>query len=271
MIHELTAKANTVFSLAEEIAKPSDSVTSAHFLLALVKEGTGHAAQALRNRKLTFLTMMERLCTIDDNETTNLEAGKLSYTPAAKQIIDRCVKCARFKQTPVATEDILASIAEQQNTLAAELLDSLGYDTIEMAAYAKTLADEAREKLNNWCKWADQQEFDTQDSGTDNTRPLVRQLLHSQADERQKITQSLMNVKTDSMSQDLGRAISVALLDEIVNDRAWKTQQHLIVALGNSGYREALSLLRDLRLQDFESTALYATIDDACRQLSGLR
>jgi HEAT repeat protein len=65
----------------------------------------------------------------------------------------------------------------------------------------------------------------------------------------------------------LGPDLLDALRRELADPAAWEGQYHLIMALGEAGYTQALPYLRELSVQDFEATMLYVALGDAIVRL----
>ncbi len=64
-----------------------------------------------------------------------------------------------------------------------------------------------------------------------------------------------------------GPALLAALRKEVEDARTWETQYQMIMAIGECGYSEALPLLDELALRDFEATMVYMAIGDALVRL----
>ena len=71
-------------------------------------------------------------------------------------------------------------------------------------------------------------------------------------------------------SLDAGPALIQALEKEIQDKRTWSTQYHLILAIGHSGFMEALQILMELAQQEFEATIIYMGLGDSIFRLSVL-
>ena len=64
-----------------------------------------------------------------------------------------------------------------------------------------------------------------------------------------------------------GPALLTALKKELQDPRTWETQYQMIMALGESNYREALPFLQELAGRSFEATMVYVAIGDAIVRL----
>jgi hypothetical protein len=65
-----------------------------------------------------------------------------------------------------------------------------------------------------------------------------------------------------------GVALLDALRAELKDPRTWETQYQMIMALGECGYEEALSFLRELARAKFEATMVYVALGDAIVRLA---
>jgi hypothetical protein len=65
-----------------------------------------------------------------------------------------------------------------------------------------------------------------------------------------------------------GPALLSALIEELKDPRTWVIQYQMIMALGHSGYTEAIPLLEILAHEKFEATTVLAAVGDAYVRLS---
>jgi len=65
-----------------------------------------------------------------------------------------------------------------------------------------------------------------------------------------------------------GPALFAALKKEVEDPRTWETQYQMIMALGECGYKEALSYLKSLSGEEFEATMVYMALGDSIVRLS---
>jgi hypothetical protein len=66
---------------------------------------------------------------------------------------------------------------------------------------------------------------------------------------------------------EAGPALLAALEREVKDPRTWETQYQMIMALGESGYRDALPFLEMLSRQPIEATMVYVGLGDAIVRL----
>ena len=124
-----TAKAKKVIDLAKRMSKSMkySYVGTEHILTALVKEGTGVAAEVLTANNVDagkLQKMIEEL--ISPGEDT-LVAEKDGYSPRTQRILQRASEEAeRFGSEQIGTEHILLAILKEGDCAASRLLNTIG-------------------------------------------------------------------------------------------------------------------------------------------------
>lgn len=135
MLDRFTDRARRVMSLAKEeaLGLKSQKVGTEHLLLALAKEDSGIASEALRDLEIThedILTQLEEMATtvsaaapeeqaksddadLDEKAAADNAAGKLAFTPSVIAVMEKGFRLARENsQTYVSTEHLLLAIVE---------------------------------------------------------------------------------------------------------------------------------------------------------------
>ncbi len=124
-----TAKAKKVIDLAKRMSKSMkyNYVGTEHILTALVKEGTGVAAEVLIANNVDaekLQKMIEEL--ISPGEDT-LVAEKDGYSPRTQRILQRASEEAeRFGSEQIGTEHLLLAILKEGDCAASRLLNTIG-------------------------------------------------------------------------------------------------------------------------------------------------
>ena len=129
MYERFTDRARKVMQLANQEAQRfnHEYIGTEHILLGLVKEGSGVAANVLKNldvdlRKIRF--EVEKLVQSGPEMVT---MGKLPQTPRAKKVIEYSMEEARnLNHNYVGTEHILLGLLREQEGVAAQVLMNLG-------------------------------------------------------------------------------------------------------------------------------------------------
>lgn len=144
MLDRFTDRARRVMSLAKEeaLGLKSQKVGTEHLLLALAKEDSGIASEALRDLEIThedILTQLEEMATtvsaaapeeqaksddadLDEKAAADNAAGKLAFTPSVIAVMEKGFRLARENsQTYVSTEHLLLAIVEVGQSKATDI------------------------------------------------------------------------------------------------------------------------------------------------------
>ena len=129
MYERFTDRARKVIQLANQEAQRfnHEYIGTEHILLGLVKEGSGVAANVLRNLDVELKKVrleVEKLIISGPEMTT---AGKLPQTPRAKSVIEYAIKESRdLGHNYVGTEHLLLGLLREHEGVAAQILMNLG-------------------------------------------------------------------------------------------------------------------------------------------------
>ena len=129
MFERFTDRARKVMQLANQEAQRfnHEYIGTEHILLGLVKEGSGVAANVLKNLDIDLRkvrTEVEKLVQAGPEMVT---IGKLPQTPRAKKVIDYSIEEARnLNHNYVGTEHLLLGLLREQEGVAAQVLMNLG-------------------------------------------------------------------------------------------------------------------------------------------------
>ena len=135
-----TVKAKKAINLAGKMSKSlhHSYIGTEHLLLGLLKEGTGVAAQVLREYGVEadkVLKLIEELIA-PGTGTAVMEKG--GYSPKMQAVLEGAAKDAeRFHAEAVGTEHLLLAILREKECIAARLLYTLSVNL--QKAYADTL------------------------------------------------------------------------------------------------------------------------------------
>ena len=92
---------------------------------------------------------------------------------------------------------------------------------------------------------------------------LIEQLTNKSSVKRRAAAKKLRKLK----SREAGTALLQALEKEIKDPRTWETQYHMIMALANNSYFEAMTLLQDIAQKDVDATMVHVATGDAITTL----
>jgi ATP-dependent Clp protease ATP-binding subunit ClpC len=130
MYERFTDRARKVMQLANQEAQRfnHDYVGTEHILLGLLKEGSGVAANVLRNLLQTDLDKIRaEVLKLVQPGPDMPTMGKLPHTPRAKKVIEYSLEEARnLNHNYVGTEHLLLGLLREQEGIAAQVLMNMG-------------------------------------------------------------------------------------------------------------------------------------------------
>ncbi len=129
MYERFTDRARKVIQLANQEAQRlnHEYIGTEHILLGLVKEGSGVAANVLKNMDVDLSKIRREVEKLVNQGTDMIAMGKLPQTPRAKKSIEYAIEEARnFSHTYVGTEHILLGLLREEEGIAAQVLLNLG-------------------------------------------------------------------------------------------------------------------------------------------------
>ncbi len=129
MYERFTDRARKVMQLANQEAQRfnHEYIGTEHILLGLVKEGSGVAANVLKNLDVDLRKIRIEVEKIVQTGPDMVTMGKLPQTPRAKKVIEYSMEEARnLNHNYVGTEHILLGLLREQEGVAAQVLMNLG-------------------------------------------------------------------------------------------------------------------------------------------------
>src|SRR5260370_23765921 len=129
MYERFTDRARKVMQLANQEAQRfnHEYIGTEHILLGLVKEGSGVAANVLKNLDVDLRKIRLEVEKIAQSGPDMVTMGKLAQTPRAKKVIEYSMEEARnLNHNYVGTEHILLGLLREQEGVAAQVLMNLG-------------------------------------------------------------------------------------------------------------------------------------------------
>src|SRR4051812_45581420 len=131
MYERFTDRARKVMQLANQEAQRfnHEYIGTEHILLGLVKEGSGVAANVLKNLDIDLRKIRLEVEKIVQHGPGGEQVvmGRLPHTPRAKKVIDYAVDEARnLNHNYVGTEHLLLGLLREQEGVAAQVLMNLG-------------------------------------------------------------------------------------------------------------------------------------------------
>ena len=129
MYERYTDRARKVMQLANQEAQRfnHEYIGTEHVLLGLVKEGSGVAANVLKNLDVDLRKIRLEVEKLVQSGPEMVTMGKLPQTPRAKKVIEYSMEEARnLNHNYVGTEHILLGLLREQEGVAAQVLMNLG-------------------------------------------------------------------------------------------------------------------------------------------------
>ena len=129
MYERFTDRARKVMQLANQEAQRfnHEYIGTEHILLGLVKEGSGVAANVLKNLEVDLRKIRLEVEKLVQSGPEMVTVGKLPQTPRAKKVIEYSMEEARnLNHNYVGTEHILLGLLREQEGVAAQVLMNLG-------------------------------------------------------------------------------------------------------------------------------------------------
>ena len=129
MFERFTDRARKVMQLANQEAQRfnHEYIGTEHILLGLVKEGSGVAANVLKNLDIDLRKVRSEVEKLVQAGPEMVTIGKLPQTPRAKKVIDYSIEEARnLNHNYVGTEHLLLGLLREQEGVAAQVLMNLG-------------------------------------------------------------------------------------------------------------------------------------------------
>ncbi|MGD8453683.1 MAG: ATP-dependent Clp protease ATP-binding subunit [Phycisphaerae bacterium] len=129
MFERFTDRARKVMALANQEAQRfnHEYIGTEHFLLGLVKEGSGVGANVLKNLGVDLRRVRLEVEKLVKSGPEMVTMGKLPQTPRAKRVIEYAIEEARnLNHNYIGTEHLLLGLLREQEGVAAQVLMNLG-------------------------------------------------------------------------------------------------------------------------------------------------
>src|SRR6188508_1232891 len=129
MFERFTDRARKVMALANQEAQRfnHEYIGTEHILLGLVKEGSGVAANVLKNLDVDLRKIRMEVEKIVQAGPDMVTMGRLPHTPRAKKVIEYAIEEARnLNHNYVGTEHLLLGLLREHDGVAAQVLMNLG-------------------------------------------------------------------------------------------------------------------------------------------------
>src|SRR5438876_806525 len=129
MYERFTDRARKVMQLANQEAQRfnHEYIGTEHLLLGLVKEGSGVAANVLKNLGVDLRKILREVEKIVQPGPDAAWEGNLPQTPRVKKVIEYAIEEARsLSHNHVGTEHLLLGMLRDEDTVASQILMNIG-------------------------------------------------------------------------------------------------------------------------------------------------
>ena len=156
MYERFTDRARKVMQLANQEAQRfnHEYIGTEHVLLGLIKEGSGVAANVLKNLDVDLRKIRLEVEKLVQSGPDMVTMGKLPQTPRAKKVIEYSMEEARnLNHNYVGTEHILLGLLREQEGVAAQVLMNLGLKLEEVREEVLNLLGHGLEGAESRTRW----------------------------------------------------------------------------------------------------------------------
>ncbi|MEC9476017.1 MAG: ATP-dependent Clp protease ATP-binding subunit [Planctomycetota bacterium] len=129
MFDRFTDRARKVMALARKEAQrfSHDFIGTEHILLGLVQEGSGVAANVLKNLEVDSGKIRAEIERQVQSGHSIVHMGQLPFTPRAKRVLELCQEAAKeLRHNYIGTEHLLLGLIREEQGVAATVLKDLG-------------------------------------------------------------------------------------------------------------------------------------------------
>ena len=176
MYERFTDRARKVMQLANQEAQRfnHEYIGTEHILLGLVKEGSGVAANVLKNLDVDLRKIRIEVEKIVQTGPDMVTMGKLPQTPRAKKVIEYAMEEARnLNHNYVGTEHLLLGLLREQEGVAAQVLMNLGMKLDDVRDEVLNLLGHGLESAESAPQVGERSEGSGQRSGSRSKTPAL--------------------------------------------------------------------------------------------------
>ena len=129
MFDRFTDRAKKVMSFARQEAQKfnHEYIGTEHVLLGLVQEGSGVAANVLKNMSIDLEKVRHEVEKIVKTGPAMVTMGQLPFTPRAKKVLELSMEeASQLSHNYIGTEHLLLGLIKENEGIAAQVLMNLG-------------------------------------------------------------------------------------------------------------------------------------------------
>ena len=128
MFNRFTDRARKVMGLAREEALRfnHDYIGTEHIVLGLIQEGSGVAADVLKNLDVDLQRIRQEVEKLVSHGTTKVTMGQVPFTPRAKKVLEFALEeASRIGHNYIGTEHLLLGLIREGEGIAAQVLQNI--------------------------------------------------------------------------------------------------------------------------------------------------
>jgi ATP-dependent Clp protease ATP-binding subunit ClpC len=151
MYERFTDRSRKVMQLANQEAQRfnHEYIGTEHILLALIKEGSGVAANVLKNLDIDLRKIRLEVEKIVQSGPDMVSMGKLPQTPRAKKVLEYAIEEARnLNHNYIGTEHLLLGLVREEEGVASQVLMNLGVKLTDVREEVLNLMRDSRERTD---------------------------------------------------------------------------------------------------------------------------
>lgn len=203
MFDRFTDRAKKVMSFARQEAMKfnHEYIGTEHVLLGLVQEGSGVAANVLKNMSIDLEKIRHEVEKIVKTGPSMVTMGQLPFTPRAKKVLELSLEeASQLSHNYIGTEHLLLGLIRENEGIAAQVLMNLGIKL-----------DEVREEVLEFLGASERGEEDSESSDSSSGSSQSGSATGSASDNQKSKTPAL-----DSFGRDLTELARDAKLDPVI-------------------------------------------------------
>ncbi|MGA0870265.1 MAG: Clp protease N-terminal domain-containing protein, partial [Planctomycetota bacterium] len=135
MFDRFTDRAKKVMSFARQEAQKfnHEYIGTEHILLGLVQEGSGVAANVLKNMNIDLEKVRHEVEKIVKTGPSMVTMGQLPFTPRAKKVLELSMEeASQLNHNYIGTEHLLLGLIKENEGIAAQVLRNRGVQLDEV-------------------------------------------------------------------------------------------------------------------------------------------
>lgn len=278
MDERITDRARKVMQLANQEAQRfnHEYIGTEHILLGLVKEGSGVAANVLKNLDIDLRKIRLEVEKIVQTGPDMVTIGKIPHTPRAKKVIEYAIEEARnLNHNYIGTEHLLLGLVREQEGVAAQVLMNLGVQLEHVLAEAEVV-NQIGGPLRGEVTENKRQDYREPEPDPEEFQRWPKRTIQAITEIEAQIEQLNRGKESAVAEQDFERAAYQRdQADRLRMKRAalirlWRSRVRMVIAIRESGSGPGAALAAAVLAGDWSALPILAdALEDADDQRSG--